>query len=232
VTNEATLSGEALQVLRVGVSTNPTPVARLFDLQVLLHVDADRKTRLLQQVTQLWKEGTYTTDAQGNKVVAVPGKTVLVTDETKLGSYTGITLKDNKPVGRRLTAPAFYFPSTPAQNFILLDGDFAVNQVVSGAYTIGFQDPRNPYLHRYHPDHDNLDVRFKDIKKEAFDIGRSFQFEIQAWDLAKGTPPADYDYSTLNGVFRETLTGLHKYPINLLGTVQLRRLAEVSELNP
>lgn len=232
VTNEATLSGEALQILRVGVSTNPTPVARPFDLRVLLHVDADGHTRLLQEVTQLWKDGSYTNDALGNRVVSVPGKSVLVTDETKLGNYAGATISDNTPIGRRLTAPAFYFPSTPDKNFLLLDGDFAVNQIVSGAYTIGFQDPRNPYLHRYHPDHDNLDARFKDIRKEAFDIGRSFQFEIQAWDPAKGTAPPDYDYATLNGVFRETLTGLHKYPIHLQGTLQLKRLVEVAELNP
>jgi hypothetical protein len=60
--------------------TNPTPTKSEMNLRVLLHVDANGQTRLLKEVIQMWRDGTYTNDGSGNLVVAKPGQYVLLTD--------------------------------------------------------------------------------------------------------------------------------------------------------
>ncbi len=60
---------EALQIHRVGVSPDPTPVRNAYDLRVLIHVDASGTARMLEEVIQLWREGSYETNAAGQLVV-------------------------------------------------------------------------------------------------------------------------------------------------------------------
>ena len=65
--------GTPLEVVRVGVNTNPTPVGAAFDMRVLLHVDGNGQTRLLHEVIQMWQDGTYDTLSNGDRVLASPG---------------------------------------------------------------------------------------------------------------------------------------------------------------
>ncbi|MBL9169746.1 MAG: hypothetical protein JNN07_18550 [Verrucomicrobiales bacterium] len=233
VTTQTSKSGEPLQIERRGISDVPTPVQRTFDLRVLLHVSATGQTRLLHEVWQMWQDGTYKTEPDGSKAVDKPGRYVLVTEESLLSQFQSAILKDGRPANRRLSSAAFYFPPTPAGNQIQLAGLFGINQTNVGGYLIPSTDPRNPYLHRFHPDHDNLDnTEFKDFKREAFDISRQFQFEFRDWNTADGPRPPDYGYAVISGVYRETVTGLHRQPIAAQGTFRLRRVAESTELNP
>lgn len=233
VTTQTSQSGEPLQIERQGISDVPTPVQRSFDLRVLLHVSETGQTRLLHEVWQMWQDGTYKTQPDGSKVTDKPGRYVLITEEPLLSQFQSAILKDGRPANRRLSSAAFYFPPGPAGNQILLGGLFGINQTNGGGYLIPSTDPRNPYLHRFHPDHDNLDnTEFKDFKREAFDISRQFQFEFRDWNTADGPRPPDYGYAVMSGVYRETVTGLHRQPISAQGTFRLRRVAESTELNP
>ena len=92
--------------------------------------------------------------------------------------------------------------------------------------------PRNPFSHKYHPDHDNLDPRFKDFKKEAFDVTRTFEFEFHDPDPTTNVRAPDYGYARLGGIFRETVTGLHREAIHVVGTFSRKRVTEIAELNP
>ena len=43
----------------------PTPTKSEFKLRLLLHVDNTGQARLLKEVVQMWRDGTYTNDASG-----------------------------------------------------------------------------------------------------------------------------------------------------------------------
>ncbi len=233
VTTQTSKTGEALQVERRGTSDSPTPVRTSFDLRVLLHVSNSGQTRMLHEVWQMWQDGTYKTQPDGTKVIDKPGRYVLITDESLLSQFKSAILKDGRPANRRLSSATFFFPPTSDGNQLLLGGAFGINQTNIGGYQLPATDPRNPYLHRFHPDHDNLDnTEFKDFKREAFDISRQFQFEFEDWDTADGPRPPDYGYSVMAGTYRETVTGLHRQPIFAQGTFRLRRVAESVDLNP
>jgi len=91
--------------------------------------------------------------------------------------------------------------------------------------------PINPFKHKYHPDHDNLDERFEEPAAESFAVTRQV-----ALDFAAAPPPGrtavDFGYNEMGGTYRETITGIHKNPLHLGGTFFLRRLSTIAELNP
>ncbi len=225
-----------LEVTRSGINTNPTPTqSSSLSLRVLIHVDQDGTPRLLKEVVQLWKVGKRGKDAQGNSIVLERGQPVLVTDEVKFRNYQGASFKNDSLAGRRFSAIGFDFPplggSNNVDNFLPLQGVFKGGTNVSGRITLSPDARTNPYKHKFHPDHDNLNDRFDDYKQEAFEIKRDFVLEFAAVDPG-GSPGADYGYAELAGVYREVVTGLHRVPITAQGTFRIRRVSEISKLNP
>lgn len=225
-----TITINAVSEARSLTSDEPKPVAREFNLRLLLHVDTNGVTRLLREVIQMVQEGSYTNDpVTGLRARATPDRAVLVTDFSKIGQFKGVALRDGVSQGRRLSSVGFDFAAGNTNNFVLLTGFFAVGQKVSGALNIPPAHPTNPFLHRYHPDHDNLAADFKQFKQEAYPITRTVEFEFSP-------PPKDsksvaYGYNEISGVYRETLGGLHRRPIKVSGTFQLNRLSVTGVLN-
>ena len=208
--------------------TEPRPVVRPFEQRVLIHVDASGQARLLKDVIQMWQDGTTrpsSVDPNFNEV-DVPGRHVLVTDPALIGLYTGPVNRDGVPVGLRFSTVAYDF----AGNEIELDGLFAPGGEVSGSVVIGSNLPTNPFLHRYHPDHDNLDPQFLNPAVEAYQVVRNLRFEFAAQDPLGRNPPGWGD-SIVGGTFSESITGLHKNPIFSAGQFRLRRVSAVPVLN-
>ena len=201
-------------VTRTGVSMTPTPTGSEFPLRLLLHVDRTGRTRLLKEVIQMWKNGTTTNDANGFAVVDQPGKEVLVTDDTRIGDFVGLTARDGVPVGRRLSTAAFDFPD----NELPLAGDFAIGSILRGTNAVSDTFARNPFKHRYHPDH-----------AKGYDLRRVIEFELSA---PPANPPPGYGERVLEGLYRETVTGLHRTNIVVGGTFRLSRVTTTAELNP
>ena len=94
--------------------TNPLPVGTPLQFRLLVHVDDSGNARLLQKVLEMFKQGTLVPDPSNpsNNIVNPPGHNVLVTDESLIPQFTGATLSDSTPVGRRLSSAAFGFPQT------------------------------------------------------------------------------------------------------------------------
>ena len=88
-------------VARTAPSMAPTPTGSELGLRLLLHVDAAGRTRLLKEVIEMWQDGTTTNDASGTAIIDRPGRYVLLTDDSLVGKYTGISARDGVPVGRR-----------------------------------------------------------------------------------------------------------------------------------
>ena len=93
--------------------------------------------------------------------------------------------------------------------------------------------PLNPFKHKYHPDHDNLDERFEDSLPEgieSFTITRHMSLQFQDED-PEGLQPAGFGDRITGGTFHEVIEGVHRSPIHVAGTFRLSRVTEVAVLN-
>lgn len=208
-----------------------TPAASGMALRMIVHVDGNGQARLLRQVLQMWRDGTYTNDTSGNLVADKPGSFVLLTDDSKIPGFRGAAVRDGREVGRRLSSVGYDFAAPATNNFVPFTGGFAIGSTLSATLTLPFDHPRNPFKHRYHPDHDNLDARFAAPKTESYTVSRQVELTL-ASSPPDGNPGPDYGYSELGGAYSETITGLHKNPIAVGGTFRLVRVSPLSELNP
>lgn len=111
-------------------------------------------------------------------------------------------------------------------------GSFATGQTVTWPISIPWNDPTNPFVHTYHPDHDNKDPAGRALGegKESFSISRSCQFTFTA-SPPDGRYIAGWGSTILGGTYRETLTGLHKRTLEVRGTFQMRRVSEIATLD-
>ncbi len=226
-------SSQPLEIVREPGSPVPTPVRNEFDLRVLLHVNARGEAVLLKDVIQLWRDGTYETNSAGEKTVKTPGAYVLLTDSTRVREFQGAGQRDGTPVGRRISTATFDFLSAPTNNFLPLTGELGIGHSLRGDYTLFPDQPTHPFKHKYHPDHDNLDPTFRNRVEEAFEISRAFEFDFLPTDPGSGLPASpDYGHSEIAGIYVETVTGLHRFPIRAEGVFRLRRVSAVASLNP
>lgn len=205
----------------VGMST-PSPTAAPLDLRLLVHVDGGGNIRLLKEVYLM------SDPDNGNKPI-------LLTDPSKLHNYKGLAWRDGEQISRRLSTVGFEFLDDDSSN----PGTKAMSS--SGA-TLGCTlvvpkiHPTHPFLHRYHPDHDGLNERFEafdddDKFHELPEITRSINMAITSKTPDDSTPPG-WGRTLFDGVYTETLSGVHKNDILLEGSFTLNRVSESPDLNP
>jgi hypothetical protein len=208
----------------------PTPVRAPFQMRLMLHVDAAGQARLLKEVIQMWKDGTYRTEPDGTRVPDQQGRFVWLTRPELAVGFSGTILRDGVPVGRRISCAGMDFGG--GTNATLgLSGRFVIGERLTGTIRIASDAPTNPFLHRFHPDHDNLDATFGRVESEAFEIVRNLEFELTAADPTGFSAP-DYGRDVLGGVFRETIQGLHHRSLAVSGDFRLRRIADTPDLDP
>ena len=215
-------------------STNPnvpTPTKSDLNLRLILHVDGSGQVRLLKEVIQMWRDGTTTNDSRGNAVVDKPGEYVLLTDDTKIGQFKGASVRDGTLVGRRLSTVGYDFPSATSSNFLNMTGSFGPGQTLNVTIPLPYDHPDNPFLHRYHPDHDNLNTTFSGPAIESYSVTRQVELDIASPPPVAQSVP-DYGFNEFDGAYHETITGLHKNSLYVSGTFRLRRLSYAAELNP
>jgi len=191
--------------------TMPAPVppgtatARNPPLRVLLHVDDGGTARLLSQVFV----GKLAGGADG-----------LCTKES------GLSAADRAGASRLVAA------HLPLDRVLASgSGAVALGQTLVRTVTIPFDDDTNPFVHRYHPDHDNKNARGVPVGAgvESFGITRTISF------LFTPTPPAGvsatgWGSSSLGGSYTEVIRGLHKQNLTVSGTFVLRRASEIGTL--
>jgi hypothetical protein len=199
----------------------PKPTASSFQFPLILHVDPNEKVYLLREVVQLWKDGVLDTDPiTGMEFVAEPGRFVLVTDESLFGQFSGSSLRDGQPRGRRISSAAFSFPA-PIE---MLGGfGFEANVLQLGQpISIGSSDSLNPFRHKFHPDHDEAG--------EIYSVSRNITLEFTGPQDGEGST-AGWGDTDVGGVYREVLTGVHKDDINVEGSFRLHRVSRTGVLN-
>ncbi|MEM9530888.1 MAG: hypothetical protein AAGA23_08210 [Pseudomonadota bacterium] len=206
----------------------PLPVSRPFVQKLLIHVDANGQARLLKEVVQMAQPAVLAPvpDDPENLEIIDPGREVLVTDDSLLPNFEGLSVRDGQGVGVRHSTTSYDFED----QFLDFAGAFNTAGVLSVTLDLPSDFPTNPFLHRYHPDHDNLDAQFTNFQQEAFALTRVLQLRFSGTD-PEGTTPPDWGDSLMGGEYLETITGLHKNPIFLSGDFRISRISDVTLLN-
>ncbi len=203
----ATLPLYPAEVVESGAFGSTVP--RSFPLRVLLHVDNAGNARVLQQVFI-------------GKLAAAPNPLGLCTLESALKA-------DEKAGAQRLVAA--HLP--PDAVLAAGSGSVALGQTLARTFLLAHTAPTNPYVHTYHPDHDNRNARFDSAPLaagiESPAITRTLSFTFAASPPA-GASPLGWGSSVLGGTYAETVTGLHRHPITVQGTFELRRVSELGSL--
>jgi len=200
-----------------GVVTNLTPVPKSFPLRLIVHNPASGPATLWQRIFQ-------GLNASNNPVVANQES---VLSESQLAS------------ARRISASQLpWSEQNPGWSF---NGPLGMNATVTVTVTNRFdQHESNPFLHTYHPDHDNLNARFSQEVPQG-----SESYTITREITLRTAPPAmDFNArvgagSTLGGYYLETVrvfglargggaTDVRRFDV--LGVFSLNRISEIPTL--
>lgn len=207
----------------------PRPTGSEAQFRLIVHVDDNGQASLLQNVTLMWKDGIR----DGDGSVIAPGHQVLVTDDTVIESLglTGSTLRDGEIVGTRISSACFAFdtpqPMSPLGSFGTVGAPLFCDVAMN------FNDPLNPFKHRFHPDHNNLTDDYRDFKPEgdeSYSFTRQVRLNFTATDPSDLATPGWGD-NQLGGVYEETLTGVHRETIQIRGSFRLNQASRIGVLN-
>lgn len=196
------------QVSNASTNAGDTPAG--FPLRTLLHVADNGTASLLSQVFI-------------GQLAAAPYDRGLCTDESRLKA-------DAKAGAQRMVAAHM-----PLDRVITSgSGTVAIGGTLVRTISIPFDDPTNPFVHQYHPDHDNKNPRGQALPAgvESYDITRTCSFEFTASPPSGAGSAGGWGSSVIGGTYSETITGLRRDPITLTGTFQLRRASEIGTLTP
>lgn len=200
----ATVSG----VESTAAGSPGTTTARPFPLRYLMHVDDAGTARILSQVF------VGTLDASGDWGVCTNESAL---DAAQLGTASRL-VSGHLPLDQVLGTPAG-------------TGSVALGSTLTRGFTIGFDDPANPFVHQYHPDHDNRSPRLDPLGagEESYDIGRTLSFEFLAAPPGGASIPG-WGSTVLGGNYSETISGLHRQDLNVTGSFTFRRVNEIGSI--
>jgi len=222
----------------------PTPASGDFNFRLIVHIDDAGTARLLQHVTLLQLAATEDE----------PSRYVLLTDDELLAQYVPNSVDAGFVSGRRLTSPVFAFADPVEESSSETTGEGETSTegedptplggtAVTFDITTDFDDPLNPFVHTFHPDHDNLNERFEedaplDTGAESYTFTRSVTLEFANGDNSDQNLP-NWGYSLQGGTYKEkisffseTVTGsTYQNDFYVEGTFQLTRVSDVLELN-
>ena len=180
-----------------------------FPLRYLIHVSDDGTARVLSQIFM-------------GPMVAAPHDFGLCLSEAGLKA-------DAKSYASRIVATHM-----PLDLALGTTGSFAIAGDLSCTIATPFDDPTNPFVHQYHPDHDNKSGQDSLLAgQESYDVTREVTFTFTDAPPGGGSATG-WGSSVIGGTYGEVVSGLHRDSdgLNLSGTFELRRASELGTLNP
>ncbi len=193
-------------------SQTDSSVRRPFVLQYLMHLDAAQQARLLRQafVGQLVSAG----NPQGIAVI-----------ESRILDHASAMVPPQR----------FFAPIMPADSFDpVATGTFAAGTAVTWTINHAHTDSANPFVHTYHPDHDNRDASYSastlPAGRESYAVGRTLTFTFTE-SPPDGSTVIGWGTTVLGGTYSETLTGLNAQPLQVSGTFAMRRISEIADID-
>lgn len=198
VTSPGTGYTTAPTVAFTGGQFDVRTTASVMPLRLIVHRAANGDTRLVQQA-YIGSDGITTT---------------LATAETLFP----FTLKPSTRIS------SAQFPS----DFVKLGtGSLSSTGTVSFEVLLDYDADTNPFVHRYHPDHDNLDALFSTklpVGRESLTVRRVVTLAFQS-NLPGITDPT-WGVTMIGGTYTEVVTGLRAVPVTVSGTFILYRVSD------
>jgi hypothetical protein len=155
--------------------------------------------------------------------------------------------------GLRLTAPAFAVTQAISRTGLAVFGGTGAEMDFD--IKIDHRHALNPFKHKYHPDHDNLDAKFNPIdlnaplpqphQREVLQYRRKITLELvdsiadllpyfpagaTPEELAQLDRELDWKGKTWGGVYTEVLKGIHKHDITVKGHFIIRHILQGGDL--
>lgn len=178
--------------------TDATPVGRDFSYRLLIHVDETGEARLLQKALLVYPE---------------PAMPIVLASDAAISAYTAQLNPTEEQTGMRMSSPAFNFD----EPILGVEGSRTfpaggTSGSLDFEFTLAHNDPLNPFVHLYHPDHDNLNAHENPIDpgtaaSESWSITRSIALEFSS-DDPEGRNPAGWGIDEVGGFYGETVAGL------------------------
>ena len=181
-----------------------TATAQTYSLRYIVHVDDAGNARVLSQVFL----GLLAGESPQSGICTVE---------------SALSVAD-KASARRIVAA--HLPL----DRVLDGGTMALGGSLSCTISTPFNDPTSPFVHQYHPDHDNKSGTTALVSgQESYDLGRVVTFNFAA-TAPEGVSATGYGSNVIAGSYTEVLTGLRKDSITVTGTFTLRRVSEIGIL--
>jgi hypothetical protein len=216
----APLSAAGAAFVVTNLDTSWGPVRSPMNLRLIVHSDTNNTVRLLQRVFAGWDVNT---------------NSILCLRESQL---------DPKQLDKARRISAAHLPWSANNTPWTFTGQFQTGSSMTNVVSLHYNDhASNPFVHTYHPDHDNLNALFSAVQPvgvESFGVSRKMILNFTQ-------PAATYTSLTggstrVEGTFEEdiTFTGrayvLGGTPTNetrtvsTRGTFQLNRISPISHL--
>ena len=181
-----------------------TATAQTYSLRYIVHVDDAGNARVLSQVFL----GLLAGESPQSGICTVE---------------SALSVAD-KASARRIVAA--HLPL----DRVLDGGTMALGGSLSCTISTPFNDPTSPFVHQYHPDHDNKSGTTALVSgQESYDLSRAVTFNFAA-TAPEGVSATGYGSNVIAGSYTEVLTGLRKDSITVTGTFTLRRVSEIGIL--
>jgi len=185
------------------------PTAQSFPLYFLIHIDSSGVSRILRQayVGKLTSAG----NALGISITESLIQTSAVSDLRPLRYFSPIMPYATKLVTATGSAPV----------------------ALTWSLFHSYDDPANPFVHTYHPDHDNLDTKFATklpAGVESYNVTRTCNLSFTASPPDKSTV-VGWGSSIIGGNYTEAISGINSTTLYSSGTFKMRRLSEVGVIN-
>jgi hypothetical protein len=203
-------------------ATTPKP----FKLRTLLHLSDGGTASLLSHVFL--------------------GQLAVAPNDVGLCTLESLLKQDTKANAQRMVAAHLPLDQVIITGTGTNSGTVALGESLTRTVTVPYNDPTNPFLHQYHPDHDNRDAGFVPFALpdgvtattakisdgvEAPGITRTCIFTFTAAPPEGSDVTSGWGSSVLGGTYSETISGIHKDTITVSGTFELRRASDIGTLS-
>ena len=203
------------------ISTNLVTAPHPFQFRLLVHVDASGNAKLLKQAF--------------TAMPTVDGDTYLLADRE-----TAIAFRGEYPNGtiRRTASANFPFMEPLA----LTGGTFMTpDSTISATFTQQYDDKTNPFVHAFHPQHDN--VEFNNQKPSKLGDGDEGRGEYESWGVTREVSltfaaedpvgeNVEWNRTVTGGIYEETVSGLtgQGKPIITRGAFRLTKVNDAKTI--
>lgn len=193
-----------------------------FEFRLLVHAADDGEVTLL-------KQAFVASETAGDE------PPVILADKAAARAYR---LAHPNATIRRVSSANF--PFMAPQAFTGANGFLQGGASLSVSFTQAYDAKDNPFVHAFHPNHDNL--AFNNGAPSKKDDGADGTGDYESWSVTRrvtltfadadptGAAADDWNKTVCGGTYRETITGLNKTPILVEGAFRLNKTLDTPEM--